>query len=154
MLAWSAVAAGQSASAAATPAIQSATPDPFATLREEWARNLHNKRIDASVAEYAEDADFLDPGANNTHGTAAIRKLFETVTATFDSDLTFHSSRVENSGDLAYDSGSYHVTLTVRATGKQQKISGNYLTIYRRSKNGAWLIVEQMWTMAANTPAQ
>lgn len=96
MVIWlAAAAAGQSSYTAVPSSPQSAAPDTFARLREEWARNLHDKRIDASAAEYAEDADFLDPGANNTHGTAAIRKLFETVTATFDSDLTFHSSRVE-----------------------------------------------------------
>jgi ketosteroid isomerase-like protein len=124
--------------------------EAFAAQREVWARNLHDKRVDASVAEYAKDAEFIDPSGDNSHGSVAIRKLFERVTATFDSELIFHSGRVENSGDLAYDAGSYQETLTARATGAQQVIGGSYLTIYRRSKNGTWMIVEQMWTMAAN----
>ena len=97
---------------------QSKAGDVFAPLRQDWARNLHDKRIDASVAEYAADADFLIRGGNRVHGTAAIRQLFETITGTYDSDLIVHSQRVEVRGDRGYDSGSYKELLTVRADGK------------------------------------
>ena len=80
----------------------------------------------------------------------ALRQLFTTITATFDSDLTFTSQRVEISSELAYDSGTYKETLLNRATGKAQNMTGDYLTIYRRTKaangNAVWLIVEQIWT--------
>jgi ketosteroid isomerase-like protein len=125
--------------------LQSTGSDGIAGLRDQWARNLHDKLVDASVAEYAEDADFIDPGGNRVHGTAALRKLFQTITATYDSDLVFRSERVETSGDLTYDSGTFRETLVTRATGKRQESTGSYLTVYRRSKDGGWLIVEQMW---------
>jgi ketosteroid isomerase-like protein len=128
--------------------LQAVVHDEFAPLREQWARNLHEKRIEASVAEYAADADFIDPTGNRVHGTAALRQLFQTITATYDSDLTFTSLRVEGSGDLTYDSGTYRETLVTRATGKRQESSGSYLTVYRRGKDGGWLIVEQVWTGA------
>lgn len=130
-------------------ALQSAANPGFAPLRQEWAHNLHDKRVDASVAEYAEDADFIDPTGNRVHGTAGLRQLFQTVTTTFDSDLVFDSKRVETSGDLAYDSGTYKETLTTHATGKAQQMTGSYLTVYRRGKDGEWLIVEQVWTGGA-----
>jgi ketosteroid isomerase-like protein len=83
---------------------------------------------------------------------AALRQLFQTITTTMDSDLAFTSERVEISGDLAYDSGTYKETLVTRATGKVQHTSGDYLTVYRRTKapngNAVWLIVEQVWTGA------
>lgn len=85
-----------------------------------------------------------------THGMAALRQLFQTITTTFDSDLTFNSQRVEVSGDLAYDSGTYTETIVTRATGKTQHMAGDYLTVYRRERaangNALWLIVEQVWT--------
>jgi len=127
--------------------------DAFAALRQQWALNLHDKRIDASVAEYAPDAEFINPDGGRVRGTAGLRHLFETITATFDSDLVSASKRVELSGDLAYDSGTYQESLTVCATGKAQRASGSYLTIYRRSKDGAWLIVEQVWTGAITDAA-
>lgn len=129
-------------------ALQFMALDDFASLREQWARNLHEKRVEASVAEYAPDADFIDPTGNRVHGTEALRQLFQTVTATFDSDLKFTSLRIEGSGDLTYDSGTYRETLVTRATGKRQESSGSYLTVHRRGKDGAWLIVEQVWTGA------
>jgi uncharacterized protein (TIGR02246 family) len=126
-------------------ALQPAANDGVAHLREQWTRNLHDKNVEASVAEYAADAEFIDPTGNRVHGGSSIRQLFQTITATFDSDLEFTSQRVETSGDLTYDSGTFRETLTTRATGKRQESSGSYLTVYRRKKDGAWLIVEQIW---------
>jgi ketosteroid isomerase-like protein len=125
--------------------LQSTAIDEIAVLRNQWARNLHDKLVEASVSEYAADADFIYPTGNRVHGTAALRKLFQTITVTYDSDLTFHSQRVETSGDLTCDYGTFQETLVTRATGKRQESNGSYLTVYRKSKDGGWLIVEQMW---------
>ena len=136
----------QAAPPAPAPAAQH---DPFAALRVQWAKDLHAKHIDDSLAQYASDADFISD-AGRTHGMPALRQLFTTITATFDSDLTFTSQRVEISSELAYDSGTYKETLLNRATGKSKNMAGDYLTIYRRTKaangNAVWLIVEQIWT--------
>ena len=126
--------------------LQSSGDDLFLRLREDWARNLREKHVDASIAEYAADAEFLQPGGQRVKGSGALRKLFENITKTFDSDLTFTPERVETSGDLTYDSGTYRETLVTRATGTRMESRGSYLTVYRRGKDGAWLIVEQVWT--------
>lgn len=122
--------------------------DPFAALRDQWAKDLKGKFIDDSLAQYAADADFISD-AGRTHGAAALRQLFTTVTKEFDSDLGFDSERIEVSGELAYDSGTYKETLKNRATGTLQTMMGDYLTVYRRTKapngNAVWLIVEQVW---------
>jgi ketosteroid isomerase-like protein len=120
----------------------------FEQLRIAWAHNLRDKKIDESVAAYAPDAEFLQPDGSRVRGAAALRKLYESITATYNSDLTFQSLRVESSGSLAYDSGTYSETLIDRATAKPQISKGSYLTIYRRSAGGGWLIVEQVWTGA------
>jgi len=141
------LAAGQSSHSPYPDAERTKADDAFAPLREQWVHNLHEKRIDASVAQYAADAEFIEPDGSRVRGTVALRHLFETITATYDSDLHFDSLRVEVSGDLAYDSGTYQESLVLRASGKVQHSSGSYLTIYFRSgKSGAWLIVEQAWT--------
>jgi ketosteroid isomerase-like protein len=72
--------------------------------------------------------------------------MYKNITTMFDSDLTFTSKRVEVSGDLAVDSGTYTESLVARATGKPMHSSGSYLTEYRREKDGNWKIVEQVWT--------
>jgi peptidoglycan-N-acetylglucosamine deacetylase len=118
----------------------------FASLRQEWAQNLREKRIDASVAEYVADGEFIQPDGGRVRGTEAIRKLYETITAAFDSDLVFDSQRVETSGDLTYDSGTFREVLTTRATGKRLFSTGSYLTVYRYDPAHGWLIVQQVWT--------
>lgn len=143
-----AAAAGQSSHA---PDPDAASADPngtFARLRDQWARNLHEKRLEDSVAEFAAEAEFIGPDGSRVRGTAALRQLFEGITKFFDSDLTFYSWQVEVSGDLAYDSGTYREALVLRATGEHQHSSGSYLTTYRRDKSGRWLITEQVWTGA------
>jgi peptidoglycan-N-acetylglucosamine deacetylase len=122
------------------------TVDAFAELRAEWVRNLREKRIDASVAEYAPDAEFIDPDGGRVRGTAALRGFFAMITKIYDSDLEFYSWRVETAGDLAYDSGTYRERLKLRATGEAQASNGSYLTTYRRGADGKWLITEQVWT--------
>lgn len=124
---------------------QVSTADPIAKLRQKWAHDLQEKRLEASIALYAQDAVFIQPDGTRVKGLVAIRRLYEKVTSTFDSSLNFSSERVEISRDLAYDSGTYTETLVMRATHKSILNKGSYLTIYRRSRDGNWKIVEQMW---------
>src|SRR5277367_1515441 len=98
---WTIEAAGQSSHLP----YPDAPNDAFASLRQQWARNLHDKRVDALAAEFAPDAEFINPDGSRVHGTPALHHLFEAVTGMFDSEIVFDSKRVELSGDLAYDSG-------------------------------------------------
>ena len=143
-------AAGQSSHIPYENTAESKSADVFAALREQWARDLHEKRIDASIASYASDAEFISPDGSRFRGTADLHLLYQTVTNFYDSDLTFYSWHTEVSGDLAYDSGTYREALVLRATGEHQHSSGSYLTTYRRDKDGRWLIAAQVWTGAVN----
>jgi ketosteroid isomerase-like protein len=140
------LAAGQSPHTPHTANDMPESDGVFASLRGKWVSNLHDKEIDASVAQYEADGEFVNPDGSSVRGTAALHRFFEMITSTYDSSLQFHSQRVEVSGKLAYDSGTYFESLTLRASGKAQHSSGSYLTIYRQGKDGAWLIAEQMWT--------
>jgi ketosteroid isomerase-like protein len=126
--------------------VVAAETNVFAQLREQWAHNLRDKKIEACVAAYAPDGEFIQPDGSRVRGTDALHKLYATITSTFDSDLVFDSQRVAVSSELAYDSGTFREILILRATGKPLFSTGSYLTVYRHEKNGQWLIVEQMWT--------
>lgn len=122
----------------------------FAQLREDWARNLHDKKVDESVAEYTPDAEFVQPDGTVVRGAAAIKTLFETITATLDSDLVFDSKFVSVNGDAATDSGTYREVLVTRASGKRQLFTGGYQSDYQRQKDGRWLIAKQAWIGMGN----
>ncbi len=124
----------------------------FKQLRQDWAHNLYEKQNDASVAEYTPDADFVQPDGAVIHGTAALHKLYEAITATYDSDLVFNSTHADIAGSQATDSGTYREILVERATGKRQIFSGAYRTLYRRTSDGHWLIARQEWTAGSDAP--
>jgi peptidoglycan/xylan/chitin deacetylase (PgdA/CDA1 family) len=118
----------------------------FGALREEWGRDLRGKNIDSTVALYAPDAEVTMPNGNTVRGTEALRKLYTTVTATYDSRILFFLSKVQETDGKATDSGQFRELLTARADGKRQMIQGSYTTEYRRAAGGKWLIQKQ--TMA------
>jgi ketosteroid isomerase-like protein len=70
---------------------------------------------------------------------AAIRNLFQTIIATFNSDLTLHSQNFEISGDLAH-SGDFQETLTTIGTVAKIPSKGSYIIIFKRQANGSWQI--------------
>jgi ketosteroid isomerase-like protein len=122
------------------------TRDTLAQIRDTWVEDLRTKQIEHILKLYASDAVFLQPTGERITGSAALRTLFQTVMATLDSDLTLFSKNLETSGDLAFDSGDFRETLTTIATGAKITATGSYLIIYKRQKNGRWLIIQQVFT--------
>jgi ketosteroid isomerase-like protein len=130
----------------AQPVPQGKTLATLADAREAWVRDLHDKQLDPILKFYAPEAAFLQPNGERITGTAALRKLFQNIMATFDSDLTLHSLSLETSADLAYDSGEFVETLTNIATKAKISSKGSYVIIYKREDGGAWQIVQHVWT--------
>lgn len=129
-----------------TAAAKSSTAATVSKIRETWVQDLRAKRIDDILSLYASDAVFLQPSGERVAGAPALRTLFKTVMATFDSDLTLHSQNVEASGNLAFESGDFRETLTTIATGAKITTTGSYLIIYKRQQDGRWLIIQQVFT--------
>ena len=135
--------------AKAKPAASTAADD-LAKLRGQWAQELHDKQLDQIITLYAPDAAFLAPSGGRFTGQTEIRGLFKTIMDTVTSNIIFHSIATESSGDLAYDSGDYSETLVPTKSGPDQHYKGDYLIVFRRQKDGKWLIVQQVWTFAGN----
>lgn len=128
--------------AAEVPA--STAPD-FGALRLSWATYLHAKNLDSAIGLYAANAVFGSGDGHRIVGKTAIRKLFAKVMKDYTSTISFRPGESGNSGQLGYDSGSYDEML-VRKTGAAQHFRGTYITIFRRARNGTWLIIEQAWS--------
>jgi ketosteroid isomerase-like protein len=130
----------------ASAAPQASTIVTLAKMREAWVYDLRTKQLEPILKFYAPDAVFLQPNGERITGSAALRKLFQTIMATFHSDLTLHSQNLETSGDLAYDSGDFQETLTTIATGAKITSKGSYIIIFKRQPNGGWQIAQHVWT--------
>jgi len=118
----------------------------FAKIRDEWAKNMHAKKLEPLVMMYTPDGVFLPPTGERIVGRDAIRELCRKVMGVVTSDLHFQSAVVDQSGDLAYDSGEFTETLTQVADGSKSETHGSYLMILKRQADGRWLIAEQMWS--------
>jgi ketosteroid isomerase-like protein len=125
---------------------QTSTSAALAKIRETWIQDLRAKQLEPLLKFYALDAVFLQPTGERITGSAAIRTLFQTIMAAFNSDLTLHSQNLEASGDLAYDSGDFQETLTNTATGAKISSNGSYIIIFKRQPAGNWKIVQQVFT--------
>ena len=128
---------------------QRADARQIASLRQEWVQDLHGKQLDPAMSLYTQDAVFYSPGGPPVNGLSAIRALFSTVMKTYDSDVQLNSTGLAVSGDLAYDSGDYDETLTLRTTRTKSVLHGSYLMVLQRGKDQHWRIRQHMWTQVA-----
>lgn len=120
----------------------------FTGLRTTWADDLHAKKVTEAVARYTPEAVFVQPDGSAVRGAKALRALYETVTAAYDSDLQFYSALVTPAGARAVDAGSYREVLTERKSGHRKLIHGTYETTYVNQPGAGWLIEKQVWTAA------
>jgi ketosteroid isomerase-like protein len=133
-------------SSSAAAASKAATLVSLAKIREAWVEDLRTKQLEPILKFYASDAAFLQPTGERITGSPALRTFFQTIMATFNSDLTLHSQNLETSGDLAYDSGDFQEALTNIATGAKLTSKGSYVIIFKRQQNGSWQIVQHIFT--------
>jgi ketosteroid isomerase-like protein len=130
--------------------IQSSAADPAAEIAaihavdDVWVKALNTGDVDTIVAQYAEYAVLLPPGAPAAHGQAAIRAFFATmVSAAVKEGIAFSLDAKPAggaNGDMGWSSGSYVVkdkTGHVIETGK-------YLSVSKK-KGGKWLYVRDTW---------
>jgi ketosteroid isomerase-like protein len=113
---------------------------------ERFALDLHDKKISDVMSLYTADAEFIDPDGKTYKGVDEIRKMYEQITSTYDSDLHLKMVSFQQTHAFGIEHGTYTETMRTRATGATQQISGTYVFLHERQPNGDWLIARQTWT--------
>jgi uncharacterized protein (TIGR02246 family) len=140
-LACAAPAPEQAASAAPDPAIVRQTIEA-ANARQVEAMGKGDAQT--ALANYADDAVFMNPGGPAAQGKAAVGAMFEgMLQQTTISDIRILTNDVVVSGDLAVESGAYRWTITPKG-GAAMPDSGKYMTVWRRQTDGNWLIIRDI----------
>lgn len=133
----------KSARKATTPRIVNAA----ATIRrigDEWARHWNAGELEGVVAAYAEDAVYLPPHHEAVHGRDAIREYLKAPLGHGVSDLAFDVTYIKQQGPVAWDVGTYRMTVP-QTDGTKKEDHGKYLSVWRRvGKN--WLIAADAWS--------
>jgi ketosteroid isomerase-like protein len=107
-------------------------------MDDEFMRNVNAGDVEALVsAFYAEDAELLPPNAPVMQGHAAIKECWKGMVSAGLKINVLAAKRIEESGDLAYASGVYELTLSPPGGGTMAD-SGKYVVVYRRQADGSW----------------
>lgn len=118
-----------------------------ATIRrigDDWARHWNAGELDGVVAAYAEDAVYLPPHHEAVHGRDSIREYLKAPLSHGVSDLAFEVTYIKQQGPIAWDVGTYRMTIP-QSDGTKKEDHGKYLTVWRRvGKN--WLIAADAWS--------
>ncbi len=88
-------------------------------------------------ALYAEDAVLLPPNQAAVQGRASIQAWMEAFPPF--SNFQEQSLEIEGQGDLAYDRGTYSMTVTLPGAAPIED-RGKYLTIWRKQADGSWMV--------------
>ncbi len=123
------------------------TGNAAVTIRQignEWARHWNAGVLDKVVAVYAPDAVYLPPHHEAIHGREAIRAYLRGPISHGASDLAFEVTYIRQAGDVAWDVGTYRVSVRLNDQTKKED-HGKYLTVWKRM-NAKWLIAADAWS--------
>jgi ketosteroid isomerase-like protein len=102
------------------------------------------------VALYTDDAIELPPNQAAVEGKAAIQTRIEAFPPL--SNFQEQSLEIEGQGDLAYDRGTYSMTVTPPGAAPIED-RGKYLTICRKQADGSWKVARVMFNSDLPLPA-
>jgi ketosteroid isomerase-like protein len=123
-------------------------------LDEQWSKAAGAKDVDKTVSYYSEDAVVMPPNAASATTKEAIRKIWKDLLT--DANISWKTKKVEvaQSGDLAFSSGTYEVTLN-DPTGTPVNDRGKYLEVWEKQPDGSWKCVADIWNsdLRASVPA-
>jgi uncharacterized protein (TIGR02246 family) len=100
------------------------------------AKAFHSGDADSIGQMYTADAEMFVPGAPVIQGRDAIRETWRSIVGAGGDTVTIDVREVQESGDLAYDTG--HFT----ASGPDGSIlnTGKWIVIWKRQASGAWRV--------------
>jgi len=127
-----------------TPAPDTRAADEAAihALVKDWSAAAQAKDAEKFMAVYAEDATVMMEAMADVSGKATIREAITAMMSDPNFALSFAADKVvvARSGDLAYETGSYQMTMS-DAKKKPATQSGHYVVVWRKEADGAWKVV-------------
>ena len=132
---------------AATAAAEA--PDGEAELRSAIATvrtALNGGDSAAFFGLLAPDLEVLAPGARPIRGTEA-RESFRPFFTQVKAEISpFTDEEITVSGDIAVQRHSFQLSTTPRSGGVTTTMNGSGLHIWKRTPDGRWQIVKDIWT--------
>jgi uncharacterized protein (TIGR02246 family) len=112
------------------PAAREAILEAYEALKDAFFRG----DAESLTQIYADDAEWLVPGAPPIRGRAAITEAWKGVLGTGGNRVRVDVGEVRETGDWAYEVGGFATT----APGGATLNAGKYIVIWKRQPSGAW----------------
>lgn len=105
----------------------------------------------ALAASYTEDATILPPESDMIQGRQGIEAFWNGGLQTGIKDIVLTTVDVFGSGDLAYETGKYSVTIQPEGQEPVEQ-KGKYVVVWKKSADGTWKLHVDIWN--SSMPAQ
>lgn len=109
---------------------------------KDWSAAAQAKDVEAFVSVYAEGAVLMLEDAPDLSGVASIRSALTGMMQDPNFDLSFEADEVvvARSGDLAYETGTYRLTLS---DAEQNPVTeeGRYVVLWEKQSDGGWKVI-------------
>jgi ketosteroid isomerase-like protein len=115
-------------------------------LDAQWSAAAGVKDVDKTVSYYSDDAVAMPPNAAIATTKETIRNVWKDLLASPGLVISWKATKVDvaTSGDLAYLSGTYELTMN-DASGKPVNDRGKYLEVWEKQADGKWKCGADIW---------
>ena len=112
-----------------------------------WIIAVNSGDVDLLLTLMTDDAVFLNPGQPPC-GPDGFHANFAAAKDQFLFTCASEIEEVSVAGDIAYVRSRDDLRIAPRAGGTESKLAGHRLTIYRRGKDGRWLLARDAHTLS------
>ena len=108
---------------------------------KEWSAAAQAKDAEKFASFYTEDGVLMLENAPDARGIAALREGIAGMMQDPNFALSFAADKVEaaRSGDLAYETGSYTLTMS-DPQGNPATQNGHYVVVWKKDASGTWKV--------------
>ena len=101
--------------------------------------------VAAVMSLWSDDGVLMPPHHPSVHGRAQIERYFSELFQRSRFNFSFTSSRIDVSGDAAFERVQYEASAWPAQGGPEIQDAGKGLHVYRRDSNGSWKLVADIW---------
>ena len=106
----------------------------------DLAAAFNRKQIDAVLEFYAENSVFMPPNAPQLRGRDPLKSFFSELVENGAANLQLEPAEVAGHGPIAYEYGTYSITL-----GRDARDRGKYVRVLRNTA-GTWRAEKTIWS--------
>lgn len=128
----------QPASAPEQTAAAPPDPAPINALRDQYMSMYNSGDVSGIGNLYTDDAVVMNNQQPAVSGKQAIQQSAEALLQQVAVNISITPADTQIVGDLAYEHGTYTMSMTPKAGGAAMQDTGNYVVVLKRGADGSW----------------